>query len=186
MRCRPCEALLDRYVDGLLNAHQAARVREHLRSCEPCTRLVQDLKSVDALLETSRAPELPPNFTFAVMADVRTAPAPRRAVYPIVSFLTVYLAAAWAAFVMGVTLSGADPRSLAVWLSTEIGRATASIGSGIAGVSHDVGHTTPTLAAFGFTVLAIEVAVACAFAVVYFIVRPRVAARLGAFSEAQS
>ena len=186
VRCSSCETLLDRYVEGALPPHQAANVSEHLRGCAVCAKLLDDLKSVDALLVTAHRTELRPNFTFAVMAEVRTQPAPRVAPYRVWSFIVLYLAAAWAALFIGITLSGANARALAQWLSSELGLLVHAIGTSIASAAHDISHATPTLAAFGFTVLAIDIAVVCAFAAVYFIVRPRIAAHLSSFSEARS
>ena len=77
MRCSSCEPLLDRYVEGTLTPREMARVTAHLRSVRTAKRCLTELRVVDALLATTAPVELAPNFTFAVMAEARTAPDPR-------------------------------------------------------------------------------------------------------------
>lgn len=184
MRCSSCEPLLDRYIEGTLTPGQMRSVAAHLSNCEPCRALLEEVKVIDALLATTQVPELPQNFTFAVMAEVNGLPAPSPRQHPIWSFLALYCAAAWVAVVAAMTLTGTSPRAvlaMAGVLLSRFGVVSSAFG---AGVSHGLSHTMPGLAAFGFAVLSIDIALACAVALVYFIVRPRVAARLASFSEA--
>ena len=77
MRCSSCEPLLDRYLEGTLTPRGMIDTAAHIKSCGACARLVDEVKVVDALLFTTDVPELPANFTFAVMAEARSLPAPK-------------------------------------------------------------------------------------------------------------
>lgn len=101
MRCSSCESLLDRYLEATLPPRQMASVRLHLRTCDACASLLTELRIVDALLETTKSPDIAPNFTFAVMAEVNAMPAPHARRISPWSLLTFYLVAAW------IALSGA-------------------------------------------------------------------------------
>ena|GEM_PF-557699 len=179
MRCSSCERLLDRYVDGTLKAPQMRSISEHLRQCAACRELLQELKVVDALLETSSAPELPPNFTFAVMAETNDLPAPSHRQHPLWSFLALYVTAAWVAAVSAILVSGVS----VLTIISSIAAALSRTGSGIALVMDDasrgITHALPPLAAFGAGILLIDLALAATVALLYFIIRPRLAARLG-------
>ena len=97
VRCSSCESLLDRYVEGTLNARDMARVSTHLRTCEHCEELLTELRVVDALLATTAPVELAPNFTFAVMAEARTTPLRVRRPLSLWAVLTFYIVGAWIA-----------------------------------------------------------------------------------------
>lgn len=184
MRCSSCEPLIDRYVEATLSPRRMIEVGKHLRECASCAAILEELKVVDALLATTRVPELPENFTFAVMAETGSMPAPRARQHPIWSFLALYLAAAWVASVLGIAFSGASPAALLSRLWSTLAGAGTAASVLSAGASHGLTHSTPTLAAFGAGVLVIDAALAAAVALVYFVVRPRLAARLASASEA--
>jgi anti-sigma factor RsiW len=95
MRCSSCEPLLDRYVEGTLTPREMVRVREHVSHCPRCASLVAELRVVDALLATTSAVELAPNFTFAVMAEVGSTPIHAVRRFPMWVALTTYVVAAW-------------------------------------------------------------------------------------------
>lgn len=97
MRCSSCEILLDRYVEGTLTPREMLRVSAHLRTCAHCESLLAELRVVDALLATTKPAELAPNFTFAVMADVRTTPMHEQRRLSVWAVLTFYVVAAWIA-----------------------------------------------------------------------------------------
>ncbi|MGZ3498817.1 MAG: anti-sigma factor family protein [Vulcanimicrobiaceae bacterium] len=183
MRCSSCEPLLDRYVEGTLPARQMRAIGAHVRDCAACSALLTELKVVDALLVTTRATEPAVNFTFAVMAEVRSMPFPRKRQHPAIGFLSLYLAAAWVAAVVVIAATGTSVPAIVVALTqglSHFGNALASLmGNG----AQAVGHSAPSLAVFGITVLAIDVAVAIGFGLLYVVVRPRVAARLASRPE---
>jgi len=186
VRCSSCEPLLDRYIEGTLTPRQMIDITAHLRGCNSCGELLQEIKVVDGLLATTSAPDLAENFTFAVMAEVRAMPAHKARAHPIWSFLILYPAAAWVAGILAMVLTGTSPSTVIASISnvlTGIGAASSGVS---AGFSHSLGHFTPTLAAFGAGVLVIDVALGCAFALLYFVVRPRLAARLASVPESLS
>jgi len=94
MRCSSCEPLLARYWERALDPRQAARVEAHLRTCAHCTKLLDEIKVVDALLVTTNAPELPANFTAAVI-HATTAPRPRRSRALLWTSVIAYVVLAW-------------------------------------------------------------------------------------------
>ena len=183
MRCSSCEPLLDRYIEGTLTPRQMLDVAAHLRECASCRELLDEVKAVDALLFTTQVPDLPENFTFAVMAEARTMPAPRARQHPLWSFLALYSAAAWVAAVLAMLLTGTSPRAVVAVVSTALARVGLLSSAVSSSASHGLSHITPTLAAFGAGVLVIDVAIGCAFALLYFVIRPRVAARLASIPE---
>lgn len=183
MRCSSCEPLLDRYVEGTLKAPEMSAVSDHLRACAGCRDLLAELKVVDALLETSKPVGLPENFTFAVMAETNGMPAPRARQHPIWSFLVLYVAAAWAAVLVAIAVSGAGAPALFASVSAWLARLAGGAALAGSAASHGIAHAVPALAAFGFGVFLVDLAVAAAFGLLYFVIRPRVAARL-ASSEA--
>lgn len=182
MRCSSCEILLDRYVEATLSAKQMLAVSKHVQSCTSCASLVTELRVVDALLSTTKTVELAPNFTFALMAEVRTMPAPSMRKLSMWAVLSFYTVGAWIAVITAM-LTFAPHLGV---LSSFALRARSSIGEAIdaiGGTAHAFGPSAPFVAAFVVTVLAVDVALAAALILFYRNVRPRLAAQL-ATSEA--
>lgn len=94
MRCSSCEPLLARYWERALDPRQAARVEAHLRTCAHCTKLLDEIKVVDALLVTTNAPELPADFTAAVM-HATTSPRPQGSRGLLWTSIAAYVVLAW-------------------------------------------------------------------------------------------
>jgi anti-sigma factor RsiW len=163
-----------------------ADVAAHLRACESCRALFEELKVVDGLLFTTRVPELPQNFTFAVMAEVKSMPVPHARQHPVWSFLVLYSAAAWVAVVVGMVLTHTSPAALAALIASMLSHAGVVSGAAAAGVSRGFSHAVPARAAFSAGVLILDFAIAAALAVLYFVVRPRLAAQLASSREAVS
>lgn len=161
-------------------------ITAHLRECESCRDLLEELKNVDGLLATTGVPELPENFTFAVMAEAHSMPAPRARQHPVWSFLVLYSAAAWVAAVLSLVLTHTSPATVLSAISSALTRVGVLSSSISENISHSISHFTPTLAAFGAGVLAIDFAIGCAFALLYFVLRPRLAARLASVPESSS
>jgi anti-sigma factor RsiW len=186
VRCSSCEPLLDRYLEGTLKPPQMLAISAHVRECASCRELLEELKAVDGLLFTTRVPELPENFTFAVMAEANSLPAPRAHQHPLWSFIVLYSAAAWVATVLAMVLTGTKPAAVFAAISGALARAGV-LSSGVSGsLSHGFSHTVPAIATFGAGVLVIDVAIALAFALLYFVVRPRIVARLASVPESLS
>ena len=184
MRCSSCETLLDQFVEGTLSAPRMTAVSQHLDHCNSCQTILHELKVIDGLLVTTQQPELPFNFTFAVMAEVNTIPAPRTKHLPVWSFTALYLVAAWVALFFGLVFVGVAPSRLASAISSNVFHFFGQIGAVGSAIAHSFGAQTPAFAAFGFGLLFIDVAVAGTAAVIYFLIRPRLAAHLAASEEA--
>jgi anti-sigma factor RsiW len=107
VNCSWCEERFERFLDDLLTPGETARLRAHVDACPACYGLLEELRVVDALLLGPRTVELPANFTFATMADVRELPRPCVSGLPVAATLTAYVVAAWslagAAFLISPT-----------------------------------------------------------------------------------
>jgi anti-sigma factor RsiW len=107
MHCSSFEPLLDEYVDGSLAPRERALVAAHLSDCTNCAELLAELRVIDALLLTPRTLEPAANFTFKVMAEARSAPAPHVHRIPALPVLASYLAFAWTAIGLFFFFGGA-------------------------------------------------------------------------------
>lgn len=179
MRCSSCEPLFDRYLEGTLTPREQREVASHVRSCPQCALLMEELKVVDALLFTTNTPELPVNFTFAVMAETRSMPAPKWREHPVWSFVALYVTAAWVAAIIAVAISGAKLAAIGAAMAGGANNVAHAIGAGYDGI----GQGAPALATFGIGVLFIDLTLAAAVALLYFVVRPRLAAHLASARE---
>ena len=113
MRCSSCEPLLDRYVEGTLTPRQMLAVSSHLQRCEACGDLLNELRVVDALISTTQPVELAPNFSFAVMAEVRGIPMTQPRRFTAWAAIAFYIVAAW--ILAGGILLAFGPR--APWIA---------------------------------------------------------------------
>jgi anti-sigma factor RsiW len=175
--CSSSEALFERYLDGTLTPARRAGVRAHLRTCGRCTGVFEELRVVDALLASPTAPELPANFTFATMAEVRALPRPHVSSPPLVAYLVCYLVAAWLVIGAAFLVENATMRILggvALGVSRQEARTLGGLAHAAGRFVGDAG-TLGTLFTFA---LAVGVAVALALLVGVVLVRPRIAARL--------
>jgi len=181
VRCSSCELLLDRYVEGTLNPREMANVTKHLATCADCLALLEELKVVDGLLFTSRTPDLPPNFTFALMSEMRTVPAPKAPPLRVWSFLALYVASAWVLFVIWLATTGTNVSAVGTALASAAARLNETLTSLFS--SAHVVSSSSTLFAFGTLALALDAAIAGAAIFFFIVVRPRLAARLASASE---
>jgi hypothetical protein len=181
VRCSSCEPLFDRFLEGTLTPREQSEIATHVRSCARCALLLEELRVVDALLFTTNTPDLPINFTFAVMAETSSLPAPKFREHHIWSFVALYVTAAWVAAIIGIALSGASLAQIGGAVAGGTGRFAHAMGEGFAGL----GQGAPALATFGIGVLFIDLTLAAAVALLYFVVRPRLAAHLASVSEAK-
>ncbi|MFN2529393.1 MAG: anti-sigma factor [Candidatus Baltobacteraceae bacterium] len=183
MRCSSCSSLLDRYLEGSLSTPQLLQIAAHLGTCSKCTDILHELKVVDGLLATIRAPEPAANFTFAVMAEIRTMPQPASSRLNLAALLGGYVIIAWAIIAIWLRLAG-------ISVQTALSNAAAALGQFSSGVHHisagainSFGHGTPLVTTFVLSVLTLDLAVATGVIVVYTIVRPRLAAHLAMSRE---
>lgn len=141
-----------------------------------------ELRVVDALLATTRVVDLAPNFTFAIMAEVRTIPvtASRRvSPWALVSF---YLVGVWIAMV-AAALAFAPHLGILSTIALRARHSVLEALSAVAGTAHAFAPSAPFVAAFVVSVLVLDLALIAALIVFYRNVRPRLAAQLAA-SEA--
>jgi anti-sigma factor RsiW len=178
MRCSSFEPLLDEFVDGTLTPVRTRRVAKHVADCTECSALLAELRVVDALLLTARPTEPVANFTFKAMAEIRSMRAPHVHRTPILSIASAYLVFAWTAIGFWFTFGGPAARGVAGMLLTTLG----DYGDAVAGLAsvtgHVFGHMTPGITALMAGILLFDFVATAAVAVVYCIVRPRLAAHL--------
>jgi putative zinc finger protein len=177
--CSWCEERFERYLDGVLSAGEHVRLVAHVDHCDACRGLLEELRVVDGLLLAPRTVELPPNFTFATMADVRAMPPPppRR---PIAASLVAYVVAAWSLVVAAVLIApnavlGAGRNALA---------GAVTVLAALAGLQHalahlgDRGDVSSWTTVAGGVVIADAVVLVAVFAALRAAARPRSAGRL--------
>ena len=175
--CSHFEDLFDAYLEGTQSHGVRLRVDLHLTECSACRDFLADLRIIDGLLV--RTPQIDPaiNFTFAVMAEVRSMPPPRRTPSRTWLWIASYLAFTWVA--------------LAAWMAT--GRAGANIAlaglealrhlmtigmRGLVTASHLATHQ-PTALFWAFGVLLVlDITLALVALTFYITVRPRLVAHL--------
>jgi len=176
MRCSSCEPLLAEYVDGTLTPRRMADVAKHVHACSACSALVDELKVIDALLATTQPVELPTNFTFAVMAHVRSMPVPQRRGLSVWVAAAGYLVAAW-----GIAAAFYVARGTAAFVAVERALAPLDVAwnafsAALSGAAHAV---APNAAALGLTVgtvLALDAIALVGLFYFYRSVRPRLRA----------
>ena len=185
MNCSSSEPFFEALIDGTLAPAVRTALLAHVDRCTPCSSILEELRVVDALLLAPREPQLAPNFTFKIMAEVAAQPVPRPRQAPVAAFVVSYTVAAW--MLVGLAQLVAGPTSLA-WVASANHTLGALIAA-FAGVSHAAGrgfsHGLGSLVALLGGVLVLDIALTCAVAVAYVVVRPRLAARIGS-SEARS
>ena len=176
MHCSSFKPLLDEYVDGMLPSRKNALVAAHLAGCAECSALLEELRVVDALLVMPRILEPAPNFTFKVMAEVRSLPRPQvhRRTHAL-GVTAAYLAFAWA-FIGAFFLLG-DGASHAAWM-TLVATATHSgdaLNALAAATARFFGPNTFRVTAAMSALLAVDVMLASIVAAVVYLRRNRVA-----------
>ncbi len=178
MSCSSSEALFEHYLDDTLLPAQRAWLLKHVNGCGRCKGVLEELRVVDALLVSPRAVELPVNFTFATMAEVRSLPRPHASSNPFVlAYLVSYLIAMWLFAGAGFLLAGNVMRALgetALDASAQLTRSVGAIGHAGARVAGDFGSLT----AFVGAAILLDVGFVVALVVCFAVVRPRLAERL--------
>lgn len=174
MRCSSYEPLLDDYLEGTLRPRQAREIAVHLRGCAECTQLLDDLRVVDALLTTARAPGVSGDITAAVVSATATTrpPAPRRLSLGVA--LLLYLLAAWA-LAAAAFLRLHDLAQLGAASLVFVQRDLAALGA----ATRALAPATPLAAAAVTAVLSIDVVLLAATFYAYRRLRPLLAFYLG-------
>jgi anti-sigma factor RsiW len=175
--CSSSEALFEGYLDDTLLPAQRARLLTHLSRCGRCKGVLDELRVVDALLAAPRAVELPENFTFATMAEVRALPRPHVSRAPLLAYLVSYLVAAWLLIGAGFLLASSTMRAFgetALDASAQLVHAFGAVGHAAARAAGDLGPLGTLLG----VAVALDAAVVLALVVGFTVVRPRLAERL--------
>jgi hypothetical protein len=177
--CSWCEERFERFLDGMLGAGERARLLAHVDRCDGCRGLLEELRVVDGLLLAPRTVELPPNFTFATMADVRAMPPPCPLRTPLAASLIAYVVGAWS--LAGAALLIAPNAVLGAGRSALAGSVT--VLAALAGVQHAIAHLGDRGDVSSWTTVAGGVVIADGIVLVAVIaalraVRPRIAERL--------
>jgi len=170
VRCSSCEPLLDAYLEVTLPRVQAVAVSAHVRDCDDCAALLSELRVVDALLTTARAPRIGADFTASVVAETRRSVpvSPRRT--RVATGLVLYLIAAWTALAFaafhGATLGTVAAAALA--------RAQADLAT-LGAAARAVAPATPLAAAAVTAVLLVDAMLIAALLIGYRRLRPGMA-----------
>ena len=177
MSCSSSEDLFEGYLDGTLAPAQRARLLAHLSSCGRCKGVLDELRVVDALIASPRHVELPENFTFATMAEVRSLPRPHVSSAPVYAYVISFLAAGWLLIGAGFLLASSTMRAF--------GETALDVSAGFAHTLGLVGHAGTRMvgdlgsyaALFG-AAMVLDVTVAVAVILGFVILRPRLRERL--------
>jgi anti-sigma factor RsiW len=174
--------MLAPYVEASLTPKQMHDVDLHVRSCAACASLLGEVRVVDALLATAMPAELAPNFTFAVMAEVRSRPVPESTRAPLVAILGGYLLGAWVVFsALALLLAGRLP-ALAAFQRSEL-QAPAEALRALTGAASSIAPAMPSVLAVVAALAVIDAIFLACVVFFYRDVRPRLAAHI-ARSEA--
>jgi anti-sigma factor RsiW len=176
MRCSFSEARLDAYVEGTLVARDRARVAAHVAGCAACAALLDEFRVIDALLVTPRTLEPAPNFTFKVMAEVRSMHAPRAHRSPTFAVLGAYVVFAWIALGAFATFARGDVRAALAWLQVRLDRIASTAGAVAHATGHVFGSHAFDVTAAMSALLAVDALAAAAIFALYAVLRTRRAA----------
>ena len=171
MRCSSCEPLLDAYLEAVLRPRQSLEVAEHLRGCNDCQELFGELRVIDALLTTARAPaSVARDFTATVLSAAPAARprSPRR--IPLLAPLLLYLAVAWALAAVAA-LRANDLLAFAGAAAVLAERNLAALGA----AARAFAPATPLAAAAVTIVLSLDLLLLCALFYGYRRLRPMIA-----------
>lgn len=174
MSCNSSELLFEGYLDGTLAPAQRARLLGHLKSCGSCKGVLDELRVVDALIAAPRHVELPENFTFATMAEVRSLPRPQVSTVPIYAYLVSFLVAGWLLIGAGFLLASSTMRGLGETALDMSASSALTAGVVVRSVTRVLGDLGAPIVG---TAMVLDVSVALALIVGFAIVRPRLRAR---------
>jgi anti-sigma factor RsiW len=177
VNCNSSEALFEAYLDDTLLPARRARLLAHVKRCGRCKGVLEELRVVDALVASPREIQLPANFTFATMAEVRSLPRPHVSTAPVYAYLVSYLVASWLLIGAGFLLASSAMRAFgetALDVSAQLARSFGIVGHAGARALGDFGPVGTLLGA----AIVLDVVVALALVVGFTFVRPRLAEHL--------
>lgn len=175
--CSHFEHLFDGYLEGTHSHVVRVRVERHLAACQVCREFLAELRIIDGLLVTTPQIDPAPNFTFAVMAEARSLPHPKRPPNRAWLWLASYFVIAWV--------------TLGAWMAA--GRASAHLAAaavaslwhfvsfgmrGLVTASHVAAHQPAAMIWLVGVLLGLDITLALAALTFYITVRPRLVAHL--------
>jgi anti-sigma factor RsiW len=175
--CSSCEKLFEAYLDDTLAPAQRARLLAHVSGCGACKGILDELRVVDALLVGPGAVELPPNFTFATMAEIRSLPRPHPSPAPVVAYLVSYLVAAWLLVAAGFVLAGSAMRAFGETALDSVAQFARMFGALFHDGARMVGDLGTLATMLGAAVI-VDVTLVVALVLAFVVVRPRLTERL--------
>jgi anti-sigma factor RsiW len=173
MRCSSFEPYFDAYVEGELSPLQRTRIADHVATCDECRSLLEEFRVIDALLIAPRQLEPQANFTFKVMAEVRSLPRPhahRMAPLPV---LATYVVFAWVAIGAFLVFGGAAARAMVAGIGAAFGAFGAQLTALAGAIGHLFGHQTFDITAAMGALLAIDLVGASLVVLLYTSLRAR-------------
>jgi len=173
MRCSSFEPLLDAYVDGELSAARRARIASHAESCANCAALLTELRVIDGLLLAPRELQPAPNFTFKVMADVRSVAAPRAHRSAHFAVLGTYVVFGWIAIGSFLMFGGPAARAMIAWLGAGFAHAVAMISALSGTTGHLFGRQTFDVTAAMGALIALDLLLVATIVALYAFLRAR-------------
>lgn len=177
--CSSSDSALDEFLDGTLSPVRHARVCAHVAACVECTELLDELRVIDALLLGPRKLEPAPNFSFKVMADVRTMPAPHVPRSRTLATIGTYIVFGWAAIGMFLTFGGGSARAALAFLLGSATRFGAETQSLAAASGRLFGHRVLDVTSAMGALLAVDLVGIALFTAAYLVVRARRAQTAG-------
>jgi len=178
MRCSSCRPLLGAHLERALSARARHHVVRHLRTCRECQKVLEEARVVDALLTTASPAEPAANFTYAVMAEIRTMPVPYAHRTNIWLLLGGYIAVGWLIIAGWLKLTGIGMGGAVALAVGALAHASDGFRALAEAAQHAFGNTTPTVAAVVVLALLLDLAAGAALFAFYTFVRPRLALEL--------
>jgi anti-sigma factor RsiW len=152
--------MLAPYIDGALPAPAWVQLSAHLERCSSCSELLGELRVIDAMLLTARPVDPEANFTFRVMAELNSLPAPRVRRAPVLAVVAAYLVFAWLLIGAFFFFGGANAKAALAVLAGSIGHYGAALDELAAATSHLFGGATFGVTAAMSAILALDLLVA--------------------------
>ncbi len=172
MNCSSAEALFERFLDAGLTGRRERAFVAHVDGCGACRGVLEELRSVDALLDAPREVPLAANFTVSTMAHARALPAPASRRVPIRAYLVAYLSAVWliggAAYLFAPHAMHAGAQTVVT-----VARSVANASGGLAAVlSRLLGRNGNVFSTLLGALIVLDIVLVAAFSCALRLVRP--------------
>ncbi len=78
MECKRVRHYIESYYSGRLSARLSEQVRDHISSCDDCSRQIEFFQRLDQLLDNQSPIPAPEDFTMKVMQKIHSVPVPQK------------------------------------------------------------------------------------------------------------